>query len=141
MSHQSVRLWMGFGGLLLTGLAGCGSSGPELGLVEGQVRLNGAPLPNVLVEFQPEANGSPSLGATDEDGRFQLRFTRDRWGAMLGRHTVKINHDSDRQDGAGGAVIPARYHVQSQLKRDVEPGTNLYEFDLVTEQVATRSRR
>lgn len=141
MSHQLVRLWLGFGGLLLTGIAGCGSSGPELGLVEGEVRLNGHPVSDVLVEFQPEADGSPSLGTTDEDGRFQLRFTRDRWGAVLGRHTVKINHDVDRQEGSGKAVIPARYHVQSQLKRDVEPGTNVYEFDLLTDQVATRSRR
>lgn len=141
MSRQSLQLWLGFGGLLLAGIVGCGSSGPELASVEGQVRLNGVPLPKVLVEFQPEANGSPSLGATDADGRFQLRFSRDRWGALLGQHTVKINHDADRREGSVGAVIPARYHVQSQLKREVTPGKNTYDFDLQTDQIATRSRR
>ena len=141
MSRQSLQLWLGFGGLLLAGMAGCGFSCPELGMVEGQVRLNGDPLANVLVEFQPEGTGSPSVGTTDEDGRFQLRFSRERWGAVLGRHTIKINHDTDRQEGSAGAAIPVRYHVQSLLKREVEPGKNLYEFDLLTDQVAVRSRR
>ena len=52
-------------------LTGCGSDGPERGVVTGKVTLNGDPLPNADVEFQPE-EGSPSYGMTDEKGRYDL---------------------------------------------------------------------
>lgn len=136
MNHKSAQHrwqpWLVAGSLGVLSLAGCSRSGPELAVVEGEVRLNGQPLPDALVEFQPEMAGSPSVGVTNEDGVFQLRFTKDRWGAVPGKHTVKIDHDVDGREGHPGttAIIPPRYNVQSELKREVEPGRNFYEFEL-----------
>ena len=48
-------------------LAGCGNS-PPLGTVSGRVTLDGQPLAETTVEFQP-ASGSPAYGVTDAEGR------------------------------------------------------------------------
>ena len=141
VSRQRQQLWTGISVLLLGVLSGCGQAGPELGSVEGQVRLNGVPLPHALVEFQPQDAGSPSLGSTDENGKFQLRFSKDRWGALIGRHIVKIQPDADRREGISGPPIPAEYHVRSQLTREVASGQNTYEFDLQSAKIAKTFRR
>jgi hypothetical protein len=123
-------------------LTGCGrNSGPELGYVEGDVTFNGNPATFAIVEFQPEEKGgSPSVGFADEEGHYRLQFTRDRNGAMLGRHTVRITFDDDPSpDQLAPLRIPARYNTQSQLKVEVEPGRNEHDFDLRSDrQVANR---
>lgn len=120
--------------LLMFIATGCAPSGPQLGRVEGEVLLDGKPLADVVVEFQPQQAGSPSIGVTDEDGKFQLQFTRDRWGALLGEHTVKIEHDVDGREGPrSSAAIPVRYNALSELKRTVTTGSNFFEFKLRTD--------
>src|SRR5437667_12114172 len=69
-------------------VSGCGNS-PPLGTVSGRVTLDGQPLAETTVEFQP-ASGSPSYGVTDADGRYTLAWNADQQGALVGRHTVRI---------------------------------------------------
>jgi hypothetical protein len=84
-------LWV-VGLLTACGAAGC-SSGPKLAEVKGTVRLNGKPLHDVMVEFNPDAGtGVRSTGTTDENGRYTLICDDLRPGAIVGLHRVAL-HD------------------------------------------------
>jgi hypothetical protein len=115
-------------------LIGCGNDGPPLGRVSGTVKLNGEPLGEASIEFQPD-EGSPSYGLTDEDGEYELLYTTDRKGAMLGKHTVRISTYKalPSEDGSRKEVpelVPAEYNAESTLVREVESGGQTMDFDL-----------
>lgn len=127
-------------------VAGCGSSGPELAKVTGAVVVNGQPVPSVMVEFQPPAPGSPSIGFTDSDGQYELQFSRKRWGALLGQHTVRLSFDYDPDSGQDKPPFrfPAQYNTASELTADVKSGSNTHNFDLqvdVTKTASNKQRR
>lgn len=131
-------------------LCGCGG-GPKVVPVSGRVTMNGNPLPNAVVVFQPMASsrgtdpGPGSVGVTDADGRFTLysQLDKSQPGAVVGKHRVRISPteggpagDADatnptKQKQAGGKKIPVRYNVESDLTQDVpEGGTNSANFEL-----------
>ena len=133
-------------------LAGC-ETGPALAPVEGTVTLDGNPVQGAEVEFEPTGEGGrPSVGITDANGHYELDYTMKEKGALLGEHIVRITTegvgDEDEDEGgeestrptdeeldegprAGSTVpIPARYNVDSELKRTVEKGKNTFDFPL-----------
>lgn len=119
----------------LTLFAGCGNG---LGLVpvEGVVTLDGQPLPNAEVNFRP-TDGRPSLGKTDDQGKFRLLYSREEMGALPGKHQVSIATASSSDDGSpdsDAAVakerVPARYNSATTLKADVRSGMEPLTFDL-----------
>lgn len=119
--------------LLLSIVTGCtGSKGPELGWVEGVITINSEPASHVLVEFQPqEPGGSPSYGFADEEGRYKLKFTGTKSGALVGTHTIRVMFDDPSPDAPPPPVqIPPKYNRQSELTAEVLPGTNYHDFDL-----------
>lgn len=124
------------GGLACVGGAGCGGGGPDLAPVEGTVTLDGAPLPNARVVFQPQGPGSPSSGITDEEGHYELLYAPGRKGAMIGRHTVRITtYAQGRADENGEPTftpehVPPRYNSQTELSAEVQPGSNTFDFPL-----------
>ncbi len=79
-------------GLLL--VAGCTGSGYVP--VSGVVTLDGHPYKNAVVSFQPlgtEDNPNPGHGSsalTDEQGRFTLVTDDGHFGAVAGKHRVRI---------------------------------------------------
>ncbi len=88
-----VRLAFGLGCLLV--VAGCGGTG--YAPVSGTVLLNGQPLADAKLMFEPvgdaqgNANGNISYGRTDAAGRYTLHCPiADRDGAMVGKHRVRI---------------------------------------------------
>ncbi len=109
---------------------------PERAEVSGTVILNGEPLAGAKVEFQPR-EGPPSYGTTDQNGRYELMFTSDDKGAVVGTHTVRIttaskpvDPETKRIDDA--KLVPPRYGVESELSVEVLPGKNTFDFDLGT---------
>lgn len=87
--------------LVASGLvsAGCGRSSGDLAPVSGKVTLDGQPLPNVNVIFQPASDstsgptsGVGSIGATDTQGRYTLSTmsASPRKGAVRGPHNVSF---------------------------------------------------
>ncbi len=111
--------------------AGCGSSGPEVASVTGQVTLDGKPLENATVTFQP-LDGRPSFGTTDKEGHYEMNFTLGKAGVMLGKNSVFIR---TRMESESGQVIqkeflPARYHDRSELTAEVENKANVRNFEL-----------
>jgi hypothetical protein len=127
--------------LMLPVCLGClGGNVPDIGYVEGVVTLDGQPLPNAVVTFQPQ-NARPSYGRTDQSGRYVLVYTKGNEGATLGKHRVAISTQSDGDPDADPPIpsspekVPARYSQMSQteLTADVKPGRNKVDFDLTSE--------
>lgn len=80
---------MGVAGLLVS-VIGCGGApaGPKLYAVKGKVTVEGQPLPNATVTFQPES-GPVATGVTNASGEFTLK-TGTSEGAVAGTHRVAI---------------------------------------------------
>jgi len=113
-------------------LPGCGhGSGSEVGKVEGVVTLDGKPLPKAQVEFLPKS-GRPSLAETAEDGSYRLQYTVDQEGALVGSHTVKIHTAVTGRVDRRDELVPPRYHDKTELKAEVKPGSNTFNFDLTS---------
>lgn len=122
-------------------LVGCESAEYHSVPVKGRVTLDGKPLANASVTFQPRATGGSaaagpgSYGKTNEDGHYELRIaTDDNPGAVTGKHVVTI---SVTQPGMGDAlissadeIIPAEY--RNGKKEYVVPadGTETADFAL-----------
>lgn len=104
---------------------GC-SRQADVGQVSGRVLLDGKPLPHVQVEFLPNSPGKTdvplpmSLGETDEAGRYELRATDGRPGAVVGEHRVVVRDvalpaggrigsraEAERTTSGAGPVLPA----------------------------------
>ncbi len=121
-------------------LVGCAKSGSELALVSGRVTLDGQPIVGARLRFQPEANGgSPSYGSTDRDGRYELGYKRGQKGALIGWHAVRIESGANLPGAASKnsppRVLPARFHVQSELRRAVKADeNNEFNFELTSDE-------
>ena len=64
---------------------------PKLAEVYGTVTLDGVPLANVKVTFQPKT-GRPSIGTTDPAGHYRLEYYSEvKSGAQIGSHTVRVD--------------------------------------------------
>jgi hypothetical protein len=112
--------------LALVVLVGC-SSGVELGGVEGRVTRKGRPQPKLWVEFRPAAGGRPAEGYTDANGRYELRYTGERNGALVGKNRVRI-FSGGELDSRDNQLSP-RKEIHSR-EVEVESGANTVDFEL-----------
>lgn len=129
-------------------LCGCGtpSDRPELGEVTGTITMDGEPLSEIVVVFNPD-NGRPARGKTDMDGMYELTYIGKTKGCKVGHNRVEIapseegeedSEDSSDTENVGAAKrplrgrvqVPARYNSKSELEVDVEPGKNVFDFKL-----------
>jgi hypothetical protein len=127
---------------------GCGSEA-KYARVAGRVTLNGQPLANATVSFQPIAEGSVnapapgSTGKTNDNGDYVLMCADGHAGACIGKHRVSISlvterpGDSDARPPRGGwpqaDKVPARYNRDSKEQFVVSAeGTNKANFDLTS---------
>ena len=126
------------GGMVVGLCSGCGSrGGPPLATVTGTVMMDDEPLPGVRVVFVPSGKGSPSYGATDENGVFRLYFNQNRVGAELGTHNVLIEAPQPETDDSGQILdpdsevkIPKKYQQPGVLTAEVVSGRNELDFAL-----------
>src|SRR4051812_39027407 len=81
--------------LLLSAVVGCSKGGPQIAPVHGRVTLDGQPLVNADIEFQPEGAQRASKGRTDADGRYELAYKRGQMGAIVGPQTVRIEFSTE----------------------------------------------
>ena len=127
-------------------VAGCSSKPYGLAPVSGIVTLDGKPIENARVSFQPQGGtktnpGPGSYGFCDAGGRYELQTIRDEPGAVPGSHTVRITSPGPKSDpgsdsDAGSAFkdpIPMRYNYKTELTFAVpEEGTTTADFKLTT---------
>lgn len=109
--------------------SGCGG-GDQVTLVpvHGTVTLDGQPLPDATVTFTP-LTGRASFGVTDAQGRYQLKYTADRPGAVASSHKVTIStfleRDTDSSDPVKQAgrleTVPEIYNKKTTLQMEVSP--------------------
>lgn len=132
----SAPVWMF--SFLVVAAVGCGgkpSDQPDLGTVSGIVTLDGNPLADVVVTFDPKGGGRASVGKTDAAGRYELTFSAGARGAVIGTHSVSITTPSEAPSPTGGAAkdpIPAKYNRATTLTHEVQAGSNTINFDLTT---------
>lgn len=128
----------GFALLVAIGATGCGRG---IGATAtGIVRAKGKPVPaGVVVRFQPRVpNGSTSIGVTDDQGRYVLRFNATTFGVMPGDSVVSfaIRESYDTQgvpfipEGLRAIQIPPSCGADSTLVKTVKPGSNTIDIDL-----------
>ena len=143
------RLILLTAGLLLSG---CGSAGPDLVPVSGTVTLDGKPLANAHVTFEPH-NGASSIAMTNSQGEYSLVFPGNRVGALPGEHRVTIQYylhsDGSAPDLSGGEdgvddyeqqvaagklkpMLPPKYSdpEKTELKAEVSAAQPSVNFDL-----------
>jgi hypothetical protein len=108
---------------------GCGGGELELGTVEGTVTLNGRPV-KAEVHFEPvssedRSGGRTSSATTDPDGSFRLKYSREREGAILGRHSVLIKILAENPKSYEETIEPTR---TVRIVRRVDGGKNVFHF-------------
>jgi len=143
--------------LLAAGCGGDSSKLPKLAPVTGTVTLDGQPLAGATVTLTstatspatglPPAEGAPSFGVTDEQGRFTLKYQGRIAGAIPGPCTISISKPQDftdskgNPDPAGEETLPARYNTNSKLTKTVVEGEpNEFNFDLTSKTKPKRRR-
>jgi hypothetical protein len=142
--------WLLFG-VGLAFVLGCGGS--KVASVSGTVKLDGEPLANAVVIFQPLGNGEVnpgvgSTGRTNEKGEYRLRLIDGGNGAVRGMHRVEIScpiddgqnsPDEDRATKPPNKV-PDRYHAESKMTYEVKAGDNKADFDLTSNKPVVTAR-
>jgi hypothetical protein len=114
--------------MIATLTAGC-QRGPDLGLVEGTITLDGRPLAATAVVFQPKMGGHASRATTDDAGHYRLIYIRDIGGALIGSHAVSIYTASESDPKER---LPARYNKKSTITVEVVSGKNVQNFNLTS---------
>jgi hypothetical protein len=124
--------------LVILATAGCGTS-PTFVEVEGTLTANGNPLDNILVQFLPDPtkeNGGPhSSGVTDQQGRFRLKATTGKDGAVVGWHCVVLEDLSVDRPAQGQAHkhpprINAQYSSAASTAAKVEVVAGKKDYDI-----------
>ena len=82
-------------------LSGCGGS--NVVSVSGRLTYKGQPVTNAFINFVPD-NGRPSMGETDQDGKFTLVYDPQTKGAQLGKHRVFVQYNAVADAGKPGVV-------------------------------------
>lgn len=89
--------------------------------------------------FSPDEGGGESVGATDENGQYELKYPGDRPGALVGIHTVSFRDEGEEMlDGEplpggneDGGRIPQKYLFgKSKLKQEVVDGVQTIDLKL-----------
>lgn len=124
--------------LLFAGCIGCG--GVKLVPVTGEVKLDGVPVADCAVMFNPVGGGPAASAATDSQGHFQLS-TMNRPGVVPGEHYVTIA--KQRTTGMVGDVpgpdgvhtewlVPQKYSrpESSGLRKNVSLQEHEFLFEL-----------
>ena len=95
VSHFQVKvrvcLFLFFLMISLSLFAGCRPKNPwgDIYPVEGTVTFDGTPASRLEVTFMPE-QGRPSVGGTDENGKFKMEYTIRQSGVQAGKCRVSL---------------------------------------------------
>lgn len=112
---------------------GC-EDGPPLGKVSGVLSIEGEPIEKATITFT-HVNGRTAFARTDADGFYELNFSDGRAGAMLGENAISMETGRAGSDEQGNFVeypetLPPKYNVESEITRTVEPGEQVFNFEL-----------
>ena len=109
MSRASAALAL----LLCVVVAGCGGS--NVVPVSGTLTYKGKPVTNAFINFVPET-GRPSMGETDQNGRFTLTYDPQTKGAQRGKHRVFVQHNAAADAAQAGATPGAPARLSPEMR-------------------------
>jgi hypothetical protein len=114
-------------------IGGCGES--KLTSVGGTVTLDGQPLNEGSMRFVPSDGNAPTEAAMIKAGKFSTQLQRTSYKVEI--HATKFIDTGVKLDekGPGGGptaveLLPARYHVNSELTLNITGPTSNARFDL-----------
>lgn len=143
MKPKLLRVFVVIATALVTGC----EKGPEVAPVTGTVQQNGKPLAGAMVEFQPDY-GAPSYGYTDQQGQYEIQFQKNRMGALIGHHTVRVRTIGEKTDLETDTTVnvpetvPELYNDETTLEFDVVAGEeNVFDIDIEGERPRRGRRR
>jgi hypothetical protein len=140
MPTQPLRILTLLAFAVLAATAGCGKTWSQNNSVEGTVKFEGAPVPNVTVQFvpdDPKVQGPTSTGMTDDKGRFQLTCANGKSGAVIGKHNVVILVGrTDTGASASNVPIPPVYKVAAQTPAQIEITSDNHSYDVALKRNA-----
>lgn len=116
-------------------LLGTGYSLPKLAEVSGIVTLDGQPLANATVYFEPDKDSKiehasrerprTSMGITDAKGQFTMIYLDKIHGVAVGKCRVWLSCIGDR-----GQLVPADHTEANLLFKDVPEGKQKIDFSM-----------
>jgi hypothetical protein len=115
-------------------VAGC-ARGPATGKVNGEVTLDGQPLTKGHVEFSPLDGQGQTGGAIIANGQFSAEIPVAKMKVaihspkVVGKRKAYDTPESPWEDEVAEA-LPPRYHINSDITLDVQPGTQAVRYDL-----------
>ncbi len=125
-------LWFLFA-ITTTAISGCGNppdGRPPLAEVHGVITLDGSLFEAAFVTFIPEI-GRPSVGISDAEGKYTLKYLEKVSGAAIGHHQVRVFTFSGGEEGSSvKEQFPAKYNTATTLTAEVTSGENTINFDL-----------
>jgi hypothetical protein len=108
--------------------------------VSGTVTLDGEPIESGSINFFPvEGTTGPSAGGTIENGHYSV--PREK-GVVIGRNRVELQGNMKTGRKVPSAIpgekerdelvsaFPPEYSSDSKLVREINPGSNIINFDL-----------
>lgn len=114
---------------------GCGDN-KSPAKVTGTITLDGEPVQDATVTFIPESGERISQSMTDKSGRYELMFTAQLTGAVVGKHKVTIQTGSLERPSSDvkptRETIPKKYNAESELIATLKSGKNVVNFELTT---------
>ena len=129
---RSAGEWMAWGAVVL--LAGCDGrvSGPPTYPVAGTVAVDGEPLAEGAITFDPADGKGGVYGGPIRQGRFAVRSSpgRKRVGILGMKMQGVIGPDGKPM---ATQFLPPRYNLRSELTADVEPAGTELSFALTLE--------
>lgn len=136
---MSLRKYLGLASVLPALVAPVGCGEPRQESVSGRVTLDGQPLADGTIEFDPESGTGLALGGLIEEGRYALPNPP---GLPPGRYSIRIRSrggaaalprkpDMDLTNPGAREQIPSRYNDATELHAGVAPGaSNRFDFEL-----------
>lgn len=117
--------------------AGCGPN-RDWAPVSGQITLDDEPQERIYVFFypnvpeggDPQDTGASSYALTDADGRYTLNFMdldKDRPGALVGNHTVKLDDELTYNSMTAKSRVPKGWETTFVVTQE---GTTEANFEI-----------
>jgi hypothetical protein len=141
MTHRSPSLFAALFALTLAALAGCSDQYAGRMTVSGTVKLEGQPLSDARILFDPLDNQGTQSGAPIVDGEYQV--PRDA-GLKPGKYLVRITAGDGKtptnEQEAGGPSntnivsidrVPDEWNVKSEKQVEITAsGPNKFDFEI-----------
>jgi hypothetical protein len=113
---------------------GC-SQGPATATVNGEVTLDGKPVPKGHLQFTPVDGQGQTGGALIADGKFTAQIPVAKMKVeihapkVVGKRKAYDTPESPWEDEVAES-LPAKYNVTSDITLDVKPGSQDVKYDL-----------